>query len=53
MEFYVHQIVPAITRRASANVGGDGDDDQNYGSSATRDLEALQLISRRIHYGAC
>lgn len=26
-------------------------DDQNYGSAATRDLESLQAISRRIHYG--
>lgn len=26
-------------------------DDQNYGSSATKDCEALQLLSRRIHFG--
>ena len=48
--FYVNQIVPAITKRASQAVK-EGDDDQNYGSSATRDLEALQAISRRVHYG--
>lgn len=26
-------------------------DDGNYGSAATRDVEALQAISRRIHFG--
>ncbi|KAJ2254495.1 chorismate mutase aro7, partial [Coemansia sp. RSA 455] len=26
-------------------------DDTNYGSSATRDIECLQALSRRIHYG--
>ena len=26
-------------------------DDQNYGSAATRDVECLQAMSRRIHYG--
>jgi hypothetical protein len=29
---------------------GKENDDGNYGSAATRDLEALQAISRRIHY---
>ena len=26
-------------------------DDGNYGSSATRDVEVLQALSRRIHFG--
>ena len=26
-------------------------DDSNHGSSATRDIECLQALSRRIHYG--
>jgi chorismate mutase len=29
----------------------DKEDDGNYGSSATKDIEALQLLSRRIHFG--
>ncbi|KAJ2800833.1 chorismate mutase aro7 [Coemansia guatemalensis] len=39
---YVNTVVPGIT------VAGD---DTNYGSSATRDIECLQALSRRIHYG--
>jgi chorismate mutase len=39
---YINQILPMITV---------DHDDGNYGSSATRDIEALQLISRRIHFG--
>ncbi|KAJ2496238.1 chorismate mutase aro7 [Coemansia sp. RSA 1972] len=39
---YVNTVVPGIT--------SDGDD-KNYGSSATRDIECLQALSRRIHYG--
>ncbi|KAJ2723348.1 chorismate mutase aro7 [Coemansia sp. Benny D115] len=39
---YVNTVVPGIT--------GSGDD-TNYGSSATRDIECLQALSRRIHYG--
>jgi hypothetical protein len=31
--------------------GEDGRDDGNYGSSATRDVEVLQALSRRIHFG--
>ncbi|GAA5820274.1 hypothetical protein JCM10212_000395 [Sporobolomyces blumeae] len=45
MEFYTESIVPAITKPLKTN------DDGNYGSAATRDLECLQAISRRIHYG--
>ncbi|PVU98101.1 hypothetical protein BB561_000114 [Smittium simulii] len=26
-------------------------DDKNYGSTATRDIECLQALSRRVHYG--
>lgn len=26
-------------------------DDGNYGSAATRDVEVLQALSRRIHFG--
>ncbi|KAI9503297.1 chorismate mutase, partial [Coemansia spiralis] len=39
---YVNTVVPGITTRG---------DDTNYGSSATRDIECLQALSRRIHYG--
>ena len=41
-QFYVGKIVPGIT---------NGKDDGNYGSAATRDVEVLQALSRRIHYG--
>lgn len=50
MQFYVNQIVPSITRVVTERLGKENDDG-NYGSAATRDLEALQAISRRIHYG--
>ncbi|GAA5977045.1 hypothetical protein JCM10908_004834 [Rhodotorula pacifica] len=50
MAFYTQQIVPAITKVVTEKLG-KLDDDGNYGSAATRDLEALQAISRRIHYG--
>ncbi|KAJ1668899.1 chorismate mutase aro7 [Coemansia sp. RSA 1813] len=39
---YVNTVVPGITEQG---------DDTNYGSSATRDIECLQALSRRIHYG--
>ncbi|KAG0244141.1 chorismate mutase [Mortierella sp. GBAus27b] len=42
MERYLGEIVPKIC------VPGD---DLNYGSSATRDVECLQALSKRIHYG--
>ncbi|KAF9174426.1 chorismate mutase aro7 [Mortierella sp. AD011] len=42
MERYLQDIVPKIC------VPGD---DLNYGSSATRDVECLQALSKRIHYG--
>ncbi|KAG0207994.1 chorismate mutase aro7 [Mortierella sp. GBA30] len=42
MENYLKHIVPNITTPG---------DDLNYGSSATRDVECLQALSKRIHYG--
>lgn len=42
MDFYVHDILPTICKQC---------DDQNYGSSATKDIEALQALSKRIHFG--
>jgi len=62
LSFYIHAIVPRITRqatlalasrkRASGVTGaGEYEDDQNYGSAATLDVEILQAISKRVHYG--
>ncbi|BFZ58890.1 chorismate mutase aro7 [Savitreella phatthalungensis] len=75
MQFYLQQIVPALTSKASGVVAGDsaaagtgtstadvgagagvpdgdrGEASENYGSAAVADLEALQALSRRIHYG--
>ncbi|CEP17433.1 hypothetical protein [Parasitella parasitica] len=42
MDIYVKDIVPTITKNT---------DDMNYGSSVTKDIEALQALSKRIHYG--
>ena len=42
-KFYCGEIVPGITAQG---------DDGNYGSAATRDVEVLQALSRRIHFGA-
>lgn len=42
MSFYTQEIVPSITKSG---------DDLNYGSTATRDVETLQAVSRRVHYG--
>lgn len=60
--FYVRSIVPRITRqatlalatlkRANGIVGDDEyEDDANYGSAATIDVETVQAISKRVHYG--
>lgn len=49
MKFYINKIIPAITRRSNKFLGRT--DDGNYGSSACRDVDALEAISRRIHYG--
>lgn len=43
-EVYVRKVVPRICARS-------GLQDLNYGSSATRDVELLQALSKRIHYG--
>ncbi|GAA6024977.1 hypothetical protein JCM10207_008125 [Rhodosporidiobolus poonsookiae] len=48
--FYVDSIVPAITRAVTDKLGKENDDG-NYGSAGTRDVECLQAISRRIHCG--
>ncbi|WWD20797.1 chorismate mutase [Kwoniella shandongensis] len=57
LKFYVEHIVPGITgvgngsaKGKSKEVGKD-QDDGNYGSAATRDVEVLQALSRRIHFG--
>jgi len=48
----VNKVVPAITRAVNnALEKGKGSDDGNYGSAGTRDIECLQAISKRIHYG--
>ncbi|GAA5978321.1 hypothetical protein JCM11641_004655 [Rhodosporidiobolus odoratus] len=49
-KFYVDSIVPAITKAVTAKLGKENDDG-NYGSAGTRDIECLQAISRRIHCG--
>ena len=61
---YVKHVVPRITRRASLalaaakraqGVADEGElynDDGNHGSAATVDVELLQAISKRVHYGA-
>lgn len=59
---YIRSIVPRITklatlqlsaaRRAQGVIGDDEyEDDGNYGSAATIDVEVLQAISKRVHYG--
>jgi chorismate mutase len=51
LKFYVDTIVPAITKRVVLKKKDADADDGNYGSSATRDVEVLQALSRRIHFG--
>lgn len=62
LSFYTRAIVPRITRQATlalatlkrANgITGDEEheDTANYGSAATLDLEVLQAVSKRVHYG--
>ncbi|KAJ3412991.1 chorismate mutase aro7 [Chytridiales sp. JEL 0842] len=41
-KIYIQNIVPNLCRPG---------DDGNYGSAATKDTEALQILSRRIHFG--
>lgn len=64
LSFYTQAIVPRITRQATLafaaqkraqGIFGDDEyeDDGNYGSAAFVDLEVLQAISKRVHYGLC
>ncbi|KAL5519796.1 hypothetical protein ACEPAG_1456 [Sanghuangporus baumii] len=59
---YVRAIVPRITQaatrqlaaaRRAQGVAGDAEreDDANFGSAATVDVELLQALSKRVHYG--
>ncbi|QLG70297.1 hypothetical protein HG535_0A02350 [Zygotorulaspora mrakii] len=43
-EIYEKEMVPLISKY-------DGDQPENYGSVATRDIECLNSLSRRIHFG--
>jgi len=60
--FYTCAIVPRITRRETLKLAAkkraqgitgseEFEDDGNYGSAATLDVEVLQSISKRVHYG--
>ncbi|PCH40060.1 chorismate mutase [Wolfiporia cocos MD-104 SS10] len=62
LSFYTRAIIPRITRQATLSLaaakrakGITGDDeyedDGNYGSAAVIDVEVLQAISKRVHYG--
>ena len=62
LSFYTRQIVPRITKAATVQLAaskqakgiiGDDEyeDDENYGSAATLDVEVLQAISKRVRYG--
>ncbi|KAI0789725.1 chorismate mutase [Abortiporus biennis] len=62
LAFYTRSIVPRITARATSalaslkranGVNGDAEfeDDGNYGSAGVIDMEVLQSISKRVHYG--
>jgi chorismate mutase len=55
LKFYIEEIVPKITEgvkiRSTGEEKAEERDDGNYGSSATRDVEVLQALSRRIHFG--
>lgn len=44
MDIYIKEIVPKIAKK-------EGDESDNYGSTATIDIHTLQDISRRIHFG--
>jgi chorismate mutase len=63
LSFYIRSIVPRVTIQASLTLaslkrskGITGDDeledDGNYGSAATVDVEVLHAISKRVHYGS-
>lgn len=42
LDIYINKIIPLICEKK---------DDGNYGSSAVNDINALQSLSKRIHYG--
>lgn len=44
MNVYIKEIIPKIAKQ-------DGDESENFGSTATMDIFTLQSISRRIHFG--
>src|SRR5271167_2387624 len=44
---YRKDIIPRITQ----NLPDKGESLENYGSTAVRDVECLQSLSRRIHFG--
>lgn len=44
MSTYINEILPDLC-------SGLDMDDQNYGSAAMRDIDCLQALSKRIHYG--
>ncbi|ORY83485.1 chorismate mutase [Leucosporidium creatinivorum] len=50
LAFYINSVVPTITKIVTEKLGKENDDG-NYGSAGTRDIECLQAISRRIHCG--
>jgi chorismate mutase len=63
LSFYTRAIIPRITKQATLALAAlkrangiqgedEFEDDGNYGSAATIDLEVLQAISKRVHYGA-
>lgn len=62
LSFYTRSIVPRITgqatvalayiKRANGIIGeAEFEDDGNYGSAGVIDMETLQAISKRVHYG--
>ena len=63
LSFYTKSIIPRITKQATLTLAAlkrangivgeeEYEDDGNYGSAAAIDLEVLQAISKRVHYGA-
>jgi chorismate mutase len=44
---YINEILPRITQ----NLPDKGESSENYGSTSVRDVECLQSLSRRIHFG--
>jgi chorismate mutase len=46
---YIEEILPAVCRKSGRKDRGEAK--ENYGSSATCDVNCLQALSRRIHFG--